>query len=219
MTRLLYALLALATALAAQQAPQPKHGQHGLHHSAEEYAKVLDDPKRDAWQKPDEVVRALELKPGATVADLGAGTGYFTVRLAGPVGPQGRVLAVDVDQRLLDRVRDRAAALKLGNVGTVLASANDPHLAARSADLIFICNVIHHIENRSAYYRLLGLALKPGGRLAIVDFHKREAPVGPALAMKIAREDLIREAEAGGFRMVREHTFLPHQYFLVFETQ
>ena len=214
MSRLLCALVALSAVLAAQQA-----GPHGLHHTADEYIKVLDDPERDASQKPDEVVRALDLKPGATVADLGAGTGYFTVRLAGPVGPQGRVLAVDIDPKLLDRVRDRAAGRKLANVQTLLASPEDSHLMANSVDLVFICNVIHHIENRPSYYQSLGLALKPGGRLAIVDFHKREAPVGPALAMKIAREDLVREVESSGFRLVQEHSFLPHQYFLVFESK
>src|SRR5260221_6963528 len=89
--------------------------QHHMQHSAEEYAKVLDDPERDSWQEPEEVVRALGLKPGATVADLGAGTGYFTVRFARPVGPKGRVLAVDIDPKLLERVRQRSADLKLEN--------------------------------------------------------------------------------------------------------
>jgi arsenite methyltransferase len=210
MFRLICAGAALATLLAAQ---------HHVPHSAEEYAKVLDDPERDSWQKPEEVVRALDLRPGATVADLGAGTGYFTVRFARPVGPQGRVLAVDIDPKLLERVRQRSTDLKLENVETVLAAADDPHLRTGSVDVIFICDVIHHIENRPAYYRLLGKALKPGGRLAIVDFHKRPMPVGPSIEMKIAREELIGEVEASGFRLVREHTILPHQYFLIFGTK
>ena len=179
--------------------------------------RVLDDPERDSWQKPDEVVKALGLKPGNVIADVGAGTGYFAVRFAGPVGPQGRVLAVDIDQKLLDRIRERAAERKLGNVQKVLASPDDPHLRAGSVDVVFICDVIHHVENRPAYYQLLGRALKAGGRLVIVDFHKRPAPVGPAVEMKIAREDLAREVERAGFRLTGEHHFLPHQYFLSFE--
>ena len=207
MFRLLCVSVGFATLLAAQ---------HHMQHSAEEYAKVLDDPERDSWQKPEEVVRALGLKPGATIADVGAGTGYFTVRFARPVGPKGRVLAVDIDPKLLERVRQRSADVKLENVETVLAAADDPHLRAGSVDVIFICDVIHHIENRPAYYKLLGRALKPGGRLAIVDFHKRPMPVGPSIEMKIAREELIREVEGSGFRLAREHRMLPHQYFLIF---
>ena len=144
MFRLFGVSVAFAALLAAQQHTH-------MQHSAEEYAKVLDDPERDAWQKPEDVVRALGLKAGATVADLGAGTGYFTVRFAGPVGTKGRVLAVDIDPKLLERVRERAASLKLGNVETVLAAADDPHLLGGSVDVIFICDVIHHIENRPAY--------------------------------------------------------------------
>jgi arsenite methyltransferase len=212
MLRLLCVSVGFAMLLTAQQHTH-------MQHSAEEYAKVLDDPERDSWQKPDEVVRALGLKPGAVVADLGAGTGYFTVRFARPVGPKGRVLAVDIDPKLLERVRDRALSLKLTNVETVLATADDPKIRAGSVDVIFICDVIHHIENRPAYYKLLGKALKPGGRLAIVDFHKRPMPVGPSIEMKIARVDLIREVTANGFRLVGEHTMLPHQYFLIFGTK
>jgi ubiquinone/menaquinone biosynthesis C-methylase UbiE len=217
MMRLAYLTLALSATLAAQQIHGGDHTKHHVPRSAEEYAKVLDDPKRDEWQKPHEVIQALELKPGATVADIGAGTGYFSIRLAHHAGPQGRVLAVDIDQKLLDRVGDRAKQMQLTNVETVLASPGDPHLRAGSVDLVFICNVIHHIEQRPAYYQLLARALRPGGRLAIVDFHKRDLPVGPRLEMKIARDDLVREAESGGFRLAREHSFLPYQYFLVFE--
>jgi ubiquinone/menaquinone biosynthesis C-methylase UbiE len=109
--------------------------------------------------------------------------------------------------------------MQLTNVETVLASANDPHLRPGSVDWIFICDVIHHIDQRPAYYQTLARALKPGGRLAIIDFHKRPLPVGPSMEHKIAREDLIREVEGSGFRLAGEHTFLPHQYFVVFEVK
>jgi hypothetical protein len=198
--------------------PQQTHGgnyhQHQVPKSAEEYAKILEDPKRDAWQKPHEVVLALDLKPGDTVADIGAGSGYFTVRLARHAA---RVFAVDIDPNLLERVAKRAQELKLTNIETILAAPADPRLRPESVDLIFICDVIHHVEKRDAYYKLLAKALKPGGRLVIVDFHKRPLPVGPRPEMKIDREDLIAEVQAAGFRLAKEHTFLPYQYFLVFQ--
>ncbi len=206
--------LALAAACAAQQTHGGAGGRHHVPRSAEEYAKVLDDPQRDEWQKPHEVVMALGLKPGDTVADIGAGTGYFAVRFARHAG---KVLAVDIDAQLLERTAKRAAERKFSNIKTVLAAPDDPRLEPASADLIFLCDVIHHIEKRDAYYKLLARALKPGGRMAIVDFHKRPLPVGPGPEMKIAREALIAEAQAAGFRLVQEHTFLPYQYFLVFQ--
>ena len=214
MKQLFGAGLALAAVCAAQQTHGGDYHKHHVPRSAEEYAKVLDDPKRDKWQKPHEVVMALDLQPADTVADIGAGSGYFAIRFARHAG---KVLAVDIEPKLLDIVARRADQLKVGNVETVLASPDDPHLAAESVDLIFICDVIHHIEKRPAYYQLLTRALKPGGRLAIVDFHKRKLPVGPRPEMKIARETLVAEVQAGGFRLAREHTFLPYQYFLVFQ--
>jgi SAM-dependent methyltransferase len=119
------------------------------------------------------------------------------VRFAYPVGPKGRVLAVDIDPKLLEGVRQRAADLKLENVETVLAAPDDPKLPAGSVDVVFICDVIHHIENRPVYYKLLGKALKPGGRLAIVDFHKRPMPVGPSIERN---EDRARGSDPRGHR-------------------
>ncbi len=209
--------------LLAAAAPQEiHHGDTSKHHvprSAEEYIKILENPERDAWQKPHEVVQALALRPGATVADIGAGSGYFALRFAHHVGLQGKVLAVDIDAKLLDHITKRAADMKLANVETILASGNDPHLRAESVDLIFICDVIHHIEQRPQYYQLLARALRPGGRVVIVDFHKKPLPVGPPIEMKISREEMIKELETSGFRLSGEHTFLPHQYFLAFEVK
>ena len=205
--------------LLAQEIHKGDYDKHRLPHSAEEYMKQLDDPQRYSWQKPHEVVMALGLQPGWVVADIGAGTGYFALRFARHVGSEGKVLAVDIEPKLVERIAERAAEQKLANVETILAAGNDPHLRAGSVDLIFICDVIHHIEKRPAYYQLLARALQPGGRVAIVDFHKRPLPVGPSVESKIAREETIREFESAGFRLAREHAFLPHQYFLVFEVK
>jgi ubiquinone/menaquinone biosynthesis C-methylase UbiE len=205
-------LLLIGPAAWAQTATQ-----HHPPESASEYIRSLEDPKREEWQKPQEVIEKLELKPGQAVADLGAGSGYFTVRLARAVGPAGKVYAVDIDPEMLTYVERRAKEEKLENIETVLADPHDPKLAPASVDMIFICDTLHHISERGRYYPLLARALKPGGRLVNVDFQKRPLPFGPPLEMKIAKEAVIEEVKPAGFRLVKEFDFLEYQYFLVFE--
>lgn len=177
------------------------------------YMTSLDDPARAAWQKPDEVVAALALKPGDVVADIGAGSGYFALRFA-PLLPQGRVLAVDVSQPMLDEVGRRATAAGMRNLVPVLGGFDDPRLPAGGVDVIFTCNTWHHIDGRDAYLARVKAALTPGGRVAVVDFHK-DSPRGPA-NMKLARAAVVDEFQRNGFRLAAEHTFLPDQCFLVF---
>lgn len=181
------------------------------------YIKNLDRASRTEWQKPDEVVGKLQLQAGKAVADLGAGSGYFTFRFAGAVGEQGTVYAVDIEPGMLDHITNRAQEEGIGNLQPVHAAPDDPKLGAGSVDMIFTCNVLHHIENRDRYYPLLLKALRPGGRFAVVDFYKRELPVGPGPEMKITKQDMIREVEAAGFHLAEDFDFLPYQYFLVFE--
>jgi len=219
MRTLLSFILTAAFPSAAQNIHGGDYSKHHTPGSSHEYAKMLEDPERDAWQKPHEVVEALDIRPGWTVADIGAGTGYFALRLAHRVGPQGKVLAVDIDSEILAHLRQRAVEQKATNVEEVAAAEDDPRLRPASVDLIFICDVAHHIDKRPAYYKLLAAALKPGGRVAIIDFHKRPLPVGPPEKMKVAREETIREFEQAGFRLAGEKTFLPHQYFLLFEAK
>jgi arsenite methyltransferase len=185
--------------------------------SASAYIKALEDPGRDKWQKPQRVVAELGLKPGDIVADLGAGSGYFTVPLARAVGPSGKVYAIDIDRDMLAYVQRRAEEEHLENVRTTLADPDDPKLPPSSVDLIFICDTLHHISQREKYYPLLARALKPRGRLVNIDFEKCDLPVGPALEMKIAKPDMIKEAQPAGFRLVQEFDFLEYQYFLVFQ--
>jgi len=163
------------------------------------------------------VLASLALKPGESIADIGAGSGYFALRLAAAVGPSGSVYAVDVDRVMLAYIEARAKDKHLSNLKMVLADPDDPKLPPASLDLIFICDTLHHISEREKYYPLLARALKPGGRLVNIDFQKsREVTLGPPFAMRIAREDMIREAEAGGFHLIKDYNFLPYQYFLVF---
>lgn len=201
-------LLLIAVLAAGALGAQGKH-QHHPPRSADEYARVLTDPSRDAWQKPHDVVIALQLKPTDRVADIGAGPGYFARRFARHAA---KVYAVDIDAKLLAKAAEGAPA----NLTTVEATPDDPKLPPQSVDVIFICDVLHHIENRPAYYAKLALALKPNGRLVIIDFYKRPLPVGPPPAMKLAETTVIQELQAAGFASLRQHTFLPHQYFLEF---
>jgi ubiquinone/menaquinone biosynthesis C-methylase UbiE len=197
-------------------AAQVEH-QHHPPQSADEYIKVLEDPSRDEWQKPDLVVESLGLRPGDEVADVGAGSGYFTIRLAREVGPTGKVYAVDIDPQLLASLERRAKEEQLENIQTILADRNDPELGSNSVDMIFICDVLHHISGRDKYYPLLARALRPSGRLVNIDFHKRKLPVGPPEEMKIDRKAMIKEVEPAGFQLVKEFEFLKYQYFLIFE--
>ena len=178
---------------------------------------MLESPQRDAEQKPDEVIAALDLKVGETVADIGAGSGYFSFRFARKVGRSGRVYAVDINPDMIVYMNRRIRDLGLRNVITVLSTPDDPLLADASIDRFFICNTLHHIENQTQYLALLKKMLKPRGQLAIVDYFKRQLPTGPPPQMKMAREDVIKEVEAAGFTLSQEHTFLPYQYFLIFK--
>ena len=201
----------------AQDAARRDHQQmHRLHNDPKAYMKALEDPKRDAYQKPHEVLKALNLKPGETIADIGAGTGYFTFRLAHHVGDKGKVYAVDVSADMIRHINRRIRETKSTNVVSILADLDDPLLPEPSVNRFFICDVWHHVENQTQYLALMKKMLKPGGEIVMIDFHKKELPFGPPLQMKIAREDLIKQMEANGFRLSKEHRFLPHQYFLVF---
>jgi len=203
-------VLLLAAGCATAQSPHTH--QHSFR-DAEKWSHIFDDPQRDAWQKPHEVIQALALKPGALVADLGAGTGYFSARLANML-PGGRVYAVDIEPDMVRYLEARAKREGLRNIVPVKGEADDPRLPAQ-VDLILLVDVYHHIGERSAYFSRLRGALRPGGRIAIVDF-KLDSPVGPPPAGRIAPETVKAEMKAAGYRVAGEHSFLPYQYFLVF---
>ena len=210
-------LTLLPAGVGAQDAVKRDHQKmHRLHRDPAAYIGALEDPKRDAYQKPHEVLSALKLRPGEVIADIGTGSGYFTFRLAHHVGANGKVYAVDVSPDMIRHVNRRIRDLKATNVVSILADPDDPLLPERSVDRFFVCDVWHHVENPTKYLSAMKKVLKPGGEIVMIDFRKKELPFGPPLQMKIAREDLIRQMEANGFRLAKEHTFLPYQYFLVF---
>lgn len=190
-----------------------------LHHDSRAYIAHLEDPKRDAYQKPKQVVAALNIKEGEVIADIGAGSGYFTFRLAHAVGETGRVYAVDVSPDMIVHLNRRIRDLSLRNVVTILCAPDDPLLADASVNRFFICDTWHHISGHAQYLALLKRMLKPGGQVIMVDFKKTKTPVGPPMEIRVARGDLVREMEANGFQVAAEHTLLEYQYFLVFKVK
>jgi arsenite methyltransferase len=171
------AFILLPFAVHAQDAvKRDQHQMHGLHRDPKAYIGALEDPQRDAYQKPHEVVHALSLKPGEVIADIGAGSGYFTFHLARHVGEKGRVYAVDVSSDMILHINRRIRDTQANNVVSVLADPDDPLLPERSVNRFFICNVWHHVENQTKYLSLMKKMLKPGGEVVMIDFHKKELP-------------------------------------------
>jgi len=185
----------------------------------EYWRKIFDDPARDQWQKPRELVKALGVRPGMVVADLGAGTGYLSHHLAEAVGADGTVLVVETEPNLVVHLRKRAEEERTPNVVPILASADNPRLPAGSVDLLIVLDTYHHIDDRIAYFRALHRALSPDGRVAVVDWHKRALTVGPPPDHKVAREQVVEEMRAAGWSVAQELDLLPYQYVLVFRWQ
>ena len=204
-TMKIYACVFILAAVAPAQVPHQNHPP-----SSGEYAKVLEDPSRDEWQKPHDVVMALRLKSTDAIADIGAGTGYFARRFANHAG---KVYAVDIDPELLAIAGKNAPA----NLKTVLAAPDDPRLPEHSVDIVFFCDVLHHIENRAAYYPKVAKALKPGGRIVVIEFYKKEMPIGPPPSMKLSEDEVIAELKWEGFTLAKRLDTLRYQYYLFFD--
>jgi SAM-dependent methyltransferase len=193
------------------QEPRDPHSPRNV----ERFIGSMENPNRLEYENPDDVIAVLKVRPTDWIVDLGCGPGFYTRRLARAV-PNGVVFAVDVEPRQLDRLSERLAEDGLENVVPVLTPPDEPRVPPKRADLVIVVNTYHHFENRVAYVGKIRRALKPGGRLVIVDFHKRELPVGPPPPHKLARDQVVSEVEAGGFRFIEEHDLLKYQYFLVF---
>jgi ubiquinone/menaquinone biosynthesis C-methylase UbiE len=191
---------------------EPHRDQHGNPEDLKEYIARLDDPARDEWQRPDVVLATLGITQESVVGEVGTGTGYFALRLAKQAD---WLYAIDVEPQLLSLLRERAASAGVKNLTPVLGLPSDPLIPPASCDLILTVNTFHHVPEKAAYLRRLTRALRPGGRITIVDFHKRELPVGPPVDHKLAREECIDQIRAANLRVLAEHDLLPHQYFLV----
>ncbi len=214
------ALLLLHLSIGSAEAEPKAHGHGGdnatSQHRFDAIAKWqahFEDPARDAWQLPDRVVRTLVDRTDLVIADVGSATGYFPARFA-RAAPQGQVFGADIEPGMVTHLNDRARREGLDNLVSILAGSDGPHLP-RTADLIFFCDTVHHIDSRIAYFTRLKQSLRPGGRVAIVDF-RLDSDRGPPHKLDQAR--VKKEMLQAGYRLVASHDFLPDQYFLVFKS-
>ena len=207
--------LVAATLLTPSASALAQHTREHRFSDAERWAKVFDDPARDAWQKPHEVIAALSPVPDAVVADIGSGTGYFAVRLAHLV-PKGRVYGVDTEPDMVKYLEERAKREGLPNLVSIAGRPGDARLPVK-VDLVLMVDVYHHISDRESYFGRLRGSLKPGARVAIIDF-RLDAPAGPPKKERIPPAQVKAELAKAGYALAKEHEFLPNQFFLIFET-
>ena len=215
-------LLSLAMAcclLSVTVVDAEEHQHHRQPADIKQYLEQLDSEERDQYQKPRQVIEALNLKPGLAVADLGSGSGYFTRRFIEAVTETGKVYAVDVEPEMLKYAEESVVHMHRSyTVEFILARPDNPKLPYGSIDLLFLCNTYHHLEERAKYFSDTKSSLKPGGRLAIIDFYndERSGELGFPKRHLVPRETVIAELTKADYRLAREHTFLPRQYFLEF---
>ena len=236
----LLALVAVAGAAASEtnhpsapDAGQPNHGgdqpaiecplaKHGVHpgdlhpfKETEKYIAFLERPDRAKWQRPDAVVAALGLSGNETVVDVGAGSGYFSFRLARAL-PRGIVIATDIQPEMIRHMHHKAMSQGVQNLRAVLGDGEDPGISP-DADLVFVCDVLHHVPNQPSWLGKLAREMKPGARLALVEFKEGKLPQGPPERLKLPRAKLIELTKNAGLVLDEEKPkLLPYQTFLVF---
>lgn len=211
-------LLVISASAAAQHQHGAEHDDDATAHhrfsDAQSWADHFEDPARAAWQLPDSIVALLATADDLVVADIGSATGYFTVRFARTC-PNGRVFGADIEPEMVWYLNERSRREGLPNLVSILAAPDDPHLPAR-ADLVFICDTFHHIDDRVDYFTRLKAQLSPDARVAVVDF-RPSSNRGPA--HKVAPDSVEAEMNEAGYALAEHHDFLPDQYFLVFEAR
>ncbi len=215
-------LIAPSPGIAAdpESASHPPGADHHEHDFSDvpKYVKAFEGPKRDVWQKPDDVVSLLQLWPGNVVADIGAGTGHFEPHLAKAVGSTGRVLALDVEPHMVSYLKRRVKRERLGNVTVQKVAANDPGLADGAVDRLLVVNTWHHLPQRAQYAAAMNRALRPGGFVVVVDF-TAESPEGPPAGARLSPATVIAELQAGGFSARTVAESLPLQYAVIGQKQ
>lgn len=177
---------------------------------------MLEGPDREAWQRPEQIMDALGIGDGSVVADLGAGGGWFTVRLAKRVGPNGVVYAEDIQPQMIEAIQRRVQREGLRNVQTVLGAADHPSLPREQLDAALMVETFYEVEDRLSLLTNVRAALKPGGRLGVVEYRPDGEGPGPPREQRMLSSQVIRAAESAGFRLMRQENFLPYQYLLVF---
>jgi SAM-dependent methyltransferase len=206
----------LSVAAADDRAQQPARPQeHGRLFPPTDLG-LLEAPDRDLWQPPDQIMDVLGIAEASVVADVGAGSGWFTVRLARRVGPNGVVYAQDVQQEMLQAIKRRVEREGLTNVRTVIGEGSDPRLLRNSLDAILIVGVYNEIGDKIEMLRNLAAALKPQGRIGVIDFKLSGGGPGPPMEERVDPQIVVRDAARAGLRLLSQESFLPYQYFLVF---
>lgn len=196
-----------------QSGPEARSHRHSFT-NPDELAKRWNDPGRDRWQHPEEIVAALALKPGATAADIGAGTGYMVAHLSRAVGRSGTVIAVDAEAAMIDYLTKRSADLGQAKVVPRQVGLQDPEFRADEVDGVLMLDVWHHIEGREAYAGKVFKGLQPGGRFVVVDY-EIDAEGGPPKVMRLEPGQVVRELEAAGFRAEVVRESMPKHYMIV----
>jgi len=177
---------------------------------------LLDAPDRDLWQRPDQIMDALGVADASVVADIGAGSGWFTIRLARRVGPRGTVYAEDVQKEMINAISRRVNKEGFNNVTPKLGSNNDPRLPASALDVVLLVDAYHEVEDRVTMLSNIAKSLKPQGRLGIVDFRLDGTGPGPSPEERVSPDVVVNDAKKAGLKLIRQEPFLPFQYFLIF---
>jgi ubiquinone/menaquinone biosynthesis C-methylase UbiE len=215
LTRTALALVACATLAAIPYAQTQQQDGHPGRLFPPSDLGLLDAPDRDLWQRPDQIMDALGIADASVVADIGAGSGWFTIRLARRVGPRGIVFAEDVQKEMIAAITRRARREGLANVRPVLGLKNDPRLP-EPVDAVLIVDAYHEIENRVAMLTSLARSLKPQGRIGVIDFKLDGTGPGPSAEERVSPDVVVRDAQQAGLRLIRQEPFLQYQYFLIF---
>ena len=174
------------------------------------------DYGRDSWQKPDEVMKSLNLKPGDVIADIGAGTGYFTRRFAKAVSPGGQALGLEIVSSNVESMKRDADRLGLDTYMARLVEPDDPGFEPGSVDIVFLCDAYHHLRNRVEYFKKVSRGLKKDGRVVIVDFYNKRMAVGPPPSHTVAKAVVLEEMKTAGYKLLNDKDFLSYQYYLEF---
>lgn len=199
---------------------QNHHGEHSMAHhhfkDAQKWAKAFDDPARDQWQKPEFVLQNLDLKSKKKcIVDIGAGTGYFSTRIAKALSPKSKVYAADSEPDMIEYLKMRAAEEGLKNHQEILVTESFPRLPQK-CDMVLLVDTYHHITNRTDYFRAGLSEISQKGRVVIIDF-TMESPIGPQKAHRLAKETVVSELQSAGYVLDKDIAGLPHQYFLIFK--
>jgi ubiquinone/menaquinone biosynthesis C-methylase UbiE len=206
---------AAVAALAASVSAQAQDAGHGRLFPPADLG-LLEAPDRDLWQKPDQIMDAMGIADASVVGDIGAGSGWFTIRLARRVGPRGLVYAEDVQPEMIAAIKRRVGREGLTNVRPVLGVGSNPRLPAGSLDAVLIVDAYHEMADRVTMLRNLAAALKPQGRIGVVDFKPSGTGPGPSPEERVSPDVVVKDAKEAGLRLIRQEPFLQYQYFLIF---